>query len=109
MAQCTLKRCEIIYAKLQRDLVALSLPAESRKSLEIVTHSLGEIANVYRNLGPTSDTFVEMMRKIKEIVMGLDKLEDVKQKVTKEVAKSMFNYKSQKEKCRRYSISSTQT
>ena len=25
--------------------------------------------------------------------MGLDKWEDVKQKVTKEVAKSMFNYK----------------
>ena len=53
--------------------MALNLPAESRQSLEIVTHSLGEIVNVYKNLGPTTDTFVELMRKRKEIVMGPDK------------------------------------
>ena len=73
--------------------MALSLPAESRQSLEIVTHSLGEMVNVYRNLGPTTDSFVELMRKRKETVMGPDKWEDIKQKVTREVAKSMFNYK----------------
>ena len=92
MVECTLQLCESLHAKLQRDFLALSLTAESRQSLEIVTHLLGEIVNVYRNLGPTTDTFVEMMRKRKEIVMGLDKWEDVKQKVTKEVAKLMFNY-----------------
>ena len=48
---------------------------------------------MYKNLGPTTDTFVEVMRKRKETVMGLDKWEDVKKKVTKEVAKSMFNFK----------------
>ena len=73
--------------------MALTLPIESRQSLEIVTHSLGEIVNVYRNLGPTTDTFVEAMSKIKEIVMGPDKWEDVKQRVTKDMAKSMFNFK----------------
>ena len=65
MAQCTLQRCEKLHAKLQKDLVVLSLPAESQQSLEIVTHSLGEIVNVYINLGPTTDTFLEMMRKRK--------------------------------------------
>ena len=73
--------------------MALTLPAESRKSFKIVTHSLGELVNVYKNLGPTTDTFVEVMRKRKEIVMGPDKWEDVKQRVTKEMAKSMFNFK----------------
>lgn len=67
--------------------MTLSLPTTSRQSLEIVTHSLGKIVNVYINLGLTTDTFVEMMRKRKETVMGPDKWEDVKQKVTKEVAK----------------------
>ena len=73
--------------------MALTLPTESRQSLEIVTHSLGEIVNVYRNLGPTTDTFVEVMRKRKETIMGPDKWEDVKQKVTTDMAKSMFNFK----------------
>ena len=53
--------------------MALTLLAESRKSLEIVAHSLGELVNVYKNLGPTTDTFVEVMRKRKEIVTGPDK------------------------------------
>ena len=65
MVQCTLQRCERLHEKLQRDLVVLSLPTESRQSLEIVTHSLGEMVNVYRNLGPMTDSFVEMMRKRK--------------------------------------------
>ena len=100
MAQCTLQRCEKIHAKLQRDRVALTLPAESRQSLEIVTHSLGEIVNVYRTLGSTTDTFVEVMRNIKETIMGLDKWEDVKQKVTKMwQSQCLISRKGQKEKC----------
>ena len=93
MAQCTLERCQQLHAKLQRDLVALTLPVESQKSLEIVTYSLGEIVNVYKNLGPTTDIFVEVMRKRKETVMGPDKWEDVKQRVTKDMVKPMFNFK----------------
>ena len=53
--------------------MALSLPADSRQSLEIVTHSLGEMVNVYRNIGPMTDSFVEMMTNRKETVMGPDK------------------------------------
>ena len=93
MQQCTLEMCQHLHAKLKRDLVALNLPAESRQSLEIVTHSLGEPVDVCRKLGPTTDTFVEVMRKRKEIVMGPDKWEVVKQRVTTEMAKSMFNFK----------------
>ena len=93
MEQCTLERCQQLHAKLQRDLMALTLPAESRQSLEIVTHFLGALLEVYRNLGSTTDTFVEMMRKREETIMGPDKWEDVKQKVTSDMAKSMFNFK----------------
>ena len=63
--------------------MALTLSAESQQSLEIVTHSLGKLVHVYRKLGPETDTFVEVMRKIKETLMGPDKWEDVKQRVTK--------------------------
>ena len=73
--------------------MALTLPTESRQNFAIVTHSLGEIVNVYKTLGPTTDTFVEVMRKRKETVMGPDKWEDVKQRVTKDMVKSMFNFK----------------
>ena len=73
--------------------MALNLPVESQQSLEIVTHSLGEIVNVYKNLGPMTDTFVEVMRKRKETIMGPDKWEDVKQRVTKNMVKPMSNFK----------------
>ena len=93
MQQCTLQRCQHLHEKLKRDLVALTLLAESRQSLEIVTHSLSELVYVYLNLGPTIDTFVEVMRKIKETMMGPDTWEVVKQRVTTEMVKSMFNFK----------------
>ena len=71
----------------------LTIPAESPKNLEIVTDSLGKLVDIYQNLGLTTDTFVEFMRKIKEIVMGPDKWEVVKQRVTIEMVKFMFNFK----------------
>ena len=40
-----------------------------------------------------TDTFVIVMIKGKEIVMGPDKWEDVKQRVTKEMVKSIINFK----------------
>jgi len=40
-----------------------------------------------------TDTFVEVMRKIKETVMCADKWEDVKQRVKTDMVKSMFNFK----------------
>ena len=73
--------------------MALTVPAESRQSLEIVTHSFGKLVNVYKNLGPMTDTFVELMRKRKKTVMGPDNWKDVKQKVTKDMAYSVFNFK----------------
>ena len=96
----TLQRCQNLHTKFKRDIVVLTLPVESRQSLEIVTHSLSELVDVYLKLGPTTDTFVEMMRKRKEIVMGPNTWEVVKQRVTTEMAKSMFNFKERlKKRC----------
>ena len=83
MQQCTLEMCQHIHAKLKRDLVALTLPVDIRQSLKIVTHSLSTLVDVYKNLGPTPDTFVEVMRKRKETMMGPDTWEDVKHRVIK--------------------------
>ena len=44
-------------------------------------------------MGQTIDTFVEVMRKIKETVMGPDTWEVFKQIFTSEMTKSMFNFK----------------
>ena len=71
----------------------MSLPAESRQSLDIVTHSLSEMVKVYKHLGPTTDSFVEVMRKRRETVIGPDKWQDIKKRVSRDDAKSMFNYK----------------
>ena len=78
MQQCRLQRCQNLHSKLKRDLMSLKLPAESRESLEIVSHSLIELVEVYLRLGPTTDTFVEVMRKKKETMMGPDTWEVVK-------------------------------
>ena len=62
--------------------MALNLPIESQQSLEIVTRSLGQLVDVYRKLGLTIDTFVDVMRKRKETVMGPNKWEVFKQRFT---------------------------
>ena len=91
----TLQRCEHLYSKLKKDIVSLKLPTESQERLKIVTHSLSTHVDVYKNLGPTTNTFVEVMRKIKETIMGPDTWDDVKNKVIKEMTKSMFNFKEE--------------
>ena len=40
-----------------------------------------------------NNIFLEVMRKRKGTVMGIDKWEDVKQRVTNNMAKSMFKFK----------------
>ena len=92
-AEMHLRKVSIASCRLQRDSVSLTLPVKSRQSLEIFTHSLGQLVDVYQKLGPTIDTFVDVMRKRKETVMGPDKWEDVKERVTTTMAKSMFNFK----------------
>ena len=56
-------------------------------------HSLSTLVDVNKKLGPTTDTFVEVMRKRKETITGPDTWDDVKTRVTKEMEKSMFNFK----------------
>ena len=100
MAECTLQRCQSLHAKLQRYFEALSLPAESRQSLEIVTHSLSEMVKVYKDLGPTTDSFVEVMRKRRETVIGPDKWQDIKKRVSRaRLSQCLIIRKGQKERC----------
>lgn len=63
--QCTLKMCEHIYSKLRKYLLSLKLPTDSWESLEILMHSLSTSIEVYKKFGPTTENFVEVMRKIK--------------------------------------------
>ena len=58
--------------------MSLTLPSERQQRLEIVTHYLGQLVDVYQKLRPTIDNFVDVMRKIKEKVMRPDKWEVVK-------------------------------
>lgn len=71
----------------------MELPAESRQRLEIVVHSLSSFLDIYKNLLPITNFFIDMMRCRKETMMGPDKWDEVSRKVTKEHAKSMFNFK----------------
>jgi hypothetical protein len=91
--QMTLERCRSHYEKLQNDLSTMDLPPESKQSLEIVLGSLQNFIQAYENLGPTTDGFVDLMRRRRDQVMGPDKWDVVKERVTREQAKSMFNFK----------------
>jgi hypothetical protein len=77
----TLERCSGVKRRLQNDLRCLDLPRESKQSLEIVLNSLQNFMDVYQNMGPTNDSFIDLMRRRKSEVMGLDKWEVVKSRV----------------------------
>jgi membrane-bound lytic murein transglycosylase MltF len=49
--------------------------------------------DAYQNMGPTTDSFIDLMRRRKSKVMGPDKWNVVKNKVSKENTISMFNLK----------------
>jgi hypothetical protein len=89
----TLDRCSRVKNRLENDLVALKLPQESKQILQIVLHSLENFMDAYQKMGPTLDSFVNLMRQQKSEVMGPDKWQGVKNRVSKEDAISMFNFK----------------
>ena len=59
----------------------------------MVLQSLQKFIEVYEDLGPTTDGFVALMQRGKAEVMGPDKWAVVKERVTKDQANSMFNFK----------------
>ena len=59
----------------------------------MVLQSLQKFIEVYEDLGPTTDGFVDLKQRRKEQVMGLDKWSVVKERVTREHANSMFKCK----------------
>jgi hypothetical protein len=71
----------------------LDLPQESKKILEIVLNSLQNFMNAYQKMGSTTYSFIDLMRRRKSEAMGPDKWEVVKNRVSKEDAISMFNFK----------------
>ena len=89
----TLERCSGVKRRLENDLAVLELPLESKQSLQIVLHSLQNFMDAYLKMGPTTDSFVDIMRRRKSEVMGPDKWDTVKNRVSKEDAISMFNFK----------------
>ena len=93
LQQTTLESCRNHYDKLQNDLSSLDLAPENKQSIEMVLLSLQKIIEVYDDLGPTTDCFFALMQRRKEKLMGLDKWAVVKERVTKDQANSMFNFK----------------
>ena len=89
----TLERCSGVKRRLENDLAVLELPLERKQSLQIVLHSLENFMDAYQKMGPTTDSFVDLMRRRKSEVMGPDKWDTVKNRVSKEDAISMFNFK----------------
>jgi hypothetical protein len=59
----TLERCSGVKKRLENDLVVLELPLESKQSLQIVFHSLENFMDAYQKMGPTTDSFVDLMRR----------------------------------------------
>jgi hypothetical protein len=89
----TLERCSGVKKRLENDLAVLELPLERKQSLQIILHSLEKFMDAYQKMGPTTGSFVDLMRQRKSEVMGSDKWDTVKNRVSKEDAISMFNFK----------------
>jgi hypothetical protein len=58
----TLERCLGVKKRLESYLVVLELPQERKQSLQIVLHSLKNFMDAYQKMGPTTDSFVDLMR-----------------------------------------------
>ena len=91
--QTTLESCRAHYDKLQNDLSSLDLALQNKQSIDMVLLSLQKFIEVYEDLGPTTNGFVALMQRRKAEVMGPDKWAVVKERVTKDQANSMFNFK----------------
>jgi hypothetical protein len=91
--ELTLKHFTSHHTKLKRDLQQMDLPAERKQRLEVIFHSFENFIDVYNNLGPTTNTFNDMMRRCKQAVVGHDKWPKIEKRVSKEQAKSLFNFK----------------
>ena len=89
----TLERCSSVKRRLENDLVVLELPQESKQSLQIVLQSSENFMDAYQKMGPTTDSFVDLMRRQKSEVMGPNKWDTVKNRVSKEDTIFMFNFK----------------
>ena len=59
----------------------------------MVLQSLQKFIEVYEDLGPTTDSFVALMQRRKARVMGPDKWDVMKERVTREQTNTMFNFK----------------
>jgi hypothetical protein len=81
-----LERCSGVKKRLENDLVVLELPQERKQSLQIVLHSLENFMDAYQKMGPTTDSFVDLMRQRKSEVMGPDKWETVKIELQKKMS-----------------------
>jgi hypothetical protein len=57
-----LERCSGVKKRLENDLAVLELPQESKQSLQIVLHSLENFMDAYQKMGPTTNSFVDLMR-----------------------------------------------
>jgi len=82
-----------VKSRLENDLEILNLPRESKQSLHIVLHSFQNFMDAYQKMGPTTYSFVDLMRWKKSQMIGPGKWDAVKNKVSKENAISMFNFK----------------
>lgn len=90
--ELTLQRCTSLSAKLKGDFEQLDLLTE-RRELQIVLHSLGAFIDVYNNIRPTTDNFIDLMRQRKKAVMSPNKWLEIQKKVSKDQARSLFNFK----------------
>jgi hypothetical protein len=57
-----LERCSGVKKRLENYLAVLELPLESKQSLQIVLHSLENFMDAYQKMGPSTDSFVNLMR-----------------------------------------------
>ena len=72
--------------RLRNELKSFNLSTPSRNCLQIVLHNLESLMENYHGIGPSTQVFFEMMYRRIALVIGIHSYNEVKSRVTKEMA-----------------------
>ena len=81
--------------RLRNELKIFNLSALSRDCLQIFFHNLKRLIETYRGVGPSTQVFFDMMHRRRESVIGIHSYNEVKGRVTKEMALSLFDLQTE--------------
>ena len=84
--------------RLHNELQSCNLSAPSQNCLQIVLHNLESLIETYRGVGPSTQVVFDMMHRRRASVIGIHAYNEVKSRVNKKMALSIFDLQPEDKK-----------